>query len=120
MHFASPRSGEVGARSAPGGESHRLPTQWGARSARSRVGSRKLQLVPVGPYVVDFMCVSDRLAIEVDGSGHEDEEKDDRKTKWLLSHGYRVLRIPVSDVDESMDDVIHGLYLELAHPTRLG
>ena len=86
-----------------------------------RVGGYKFRRqVPVGAYVVDFLCVSDRLAIEVDGAGHEDEEKDKSKTKILQAHGYRVLRIPVSDVDESMDDVIHGIYLELAHPTRLG
>jgi very-short-patch-repair endonuclease len=66
------------------------------------------------------MCISDRLAVEVDGAGHEDEESDERKTKFLQAQGYRVLRIPVGDIDESMDDVIHGIYLELAHPTRLG
>ncbi len=86
-----------------------------------QVGGYKFQRqVPVGAYVVDFMCVSDRLAIEVDGAGHEDEDKDESKTKFLQAHGFRVLRIPVSHVDESIDDVIHGIFLELAHPTRLG
>jgi very-short-patch-repair endonuclease len=66
------------------------------------------------------MCLSDRLAVEVDGPLHEDEDSDERKTTYLQAKGYRVLRIPVSDVDESMDDVIHGIDLELAHPTRLG
>ena len=93
---------------------------WSRLRSRQVGGYKFRRQVPVGPYVVDFMCVSDRLAIEVDGSGHEDEEKDDRKTKWLRSHGYRVLLIPVSDIDDSMDDVIHGIYLELAQPTRLG
>ncbi len=89
---------------------------WSRLRSRQVGGYKFRRQVPVGPYVVDFMCVSDRLAIEVDGAGHEDEEKDDRKTKWLRSHGYRVLRIPVSDIDGSMDDVIHGIYLELTQP----
>src|ERR1700737_2186698 len=72
--------------------------------------------VPVGPYFVDFLCVSARLAVEVDGPLHE-EESDDRKTKWLQQKGYRVMRFPVSDDDESIDDVIHAIYLELSEPS---
>jgi len=93
---------------------------WSRLRGRQLGGYKFRRQVPVGPYVVDFMCVSDRLAVEVDGPLHEDEESDERKTKFLQAQGYRVLRIPVSDVDESLDDVIHGIYLELAHPTRLG
>jgi very-short-patch-repair endonuclease len=89
---------------------------WSRLRSRQVGGYKFRRQVPVGPYIVDFMCVSDRLAIEVDGAGHEDEDKDQRKTEWLQAHGYRVLRIPANDVDKSMDDVIHGLYLELTHP----
>jgi very-short-patch-repair endonuclease len=89
---------------------------WSRLRSRQVGGYKFRRQVPVGPYVVDFMCVSDRLAIEVDGAGHEDEEKDACKTEWLQAHGYRVIRIPVNDVDESMDDVIHGIYLELTQP----
>jgi very-short-patch-repair endonuclease len=54
-----------------------------SRLCRRQVGGYKFRRqVPVGPYVVDFMCVSDRLAVEVDGAGHEDEESDERKTKF--------------------------------------
>ncbi len=59
------------------------------------------------------MCISERLAIEVDGAGHEDEERDERKTRSLQGQGYRLIRIPASDIDDSMDDVIHGIYLAL-------
>jgi very-short-patch-repair endonuclease len=93
---------------------------WSRLRGRQLGGHKFRRQVPVGPYVVDFICVSDRLAVEVDGPLHEDEESDERKTKFLQAQGYRVLRVPVSHVDESLDDVIHGIYLELAHPTRLG
>ncbi|HEX9476425.1 MAG TPA: DUF559 domain-containing protein [Candidatus Dormibacteraeota bacterium] len=93
-----------------------------SRLCNRQVGGFKFRRqVPIGPYFVDFMCVSARLAVEVDGPQHE-EESDDRKTTWLEAKGYRVLRIPVSDIDESMDDVIHGIYLELYQthlPTRV-
>jgi len=71
---------------------------------------------PVGPYFVDFICISARLAIEVDGPLHE-VNSDQRKTEWLNRAGYRLLRIPVNSVDESLDDVIHGIYLELTQPS---
>src|SRR6266566_697596 len=65
---------------------------------------------PVGPYFVDFLCISARLAIEVDGPLHEDVS-DQLKTERLRRDGYRVMRIPVSAVDESLDDVVHeGLH----------
>jgi very-short-patch-repair endonuclease len=89
---------------------------WSRLRSRQLGGYKFRRQVPLGPYVVDFMCLSDRLAIEVDGAGHEDEGKDERKTKWLQAEGYRVLRIPASDIHESMDDVIHGIYLELTQP----
>ena len=69
--------------------------------------------VPIGPYFVDFLCISARLAIEVDGPFHEDES-DRRKTARLEAEGYRVLRIPVADIDETLDDVVHGIYLKLS------
>ena len=93
-----------------------------SRLCNRQVGGYKFRRqVPVGPYFVDFLCLSARLAVEVDGPQHEDES-DTRKTNWLESEGYRVLRVPVSDVDESMDGVIHGIYLALTEqslPARI-
>jgi very-short-patch-repair endonuclease len=86
---------------------------WSRLRGRQVGGHKFRRQVPVGRYVVDLMCVSVRLAVEVDGPLHEDEESDERKTKFLQARGCCVLRIPVSDVDESLDDVIHGIYLEL-------
>jgi very-short-patch-repair endonuclease len=91
-----------------------------SRLRNRQVGGYKFRRqVPVGHYFVDFICISARLAIEVDGPLHEDDA-DQRKTEWLQRAGYRVLRVPVVDVDESLDDVIHGIYLELTEPSPCG
>ncbi len=88
-----------------------------SRLRNRQVGGYKFRRqVPVGPYFVDFLCMPARLAVEVDGPLHDDDS-DQRKSDWLEAKGYRVLRIPVSDVDESLDDVIHGIYLELSQPS---
>jgi very-short-patch-repair endonuclease len=49
----------------------------------------------VGPFTVDFLCRKAALVIEVDGathSGERDIEYDQRRTAYLKSKGYRVLR----------------------------
>ena len=48
---------------------------------------------PLGPYIVDFVCLSHRVVVELDGSQHADQEAyDDERTKWLKEQGFRVMR----------------------------
>ncbi|MGA8923830.1 MAG: DUF559 domain-containing protein [Candidatus Dormiibacterota bacterium] len=71
---------------------------------------------PIGPYVVDFCCLSARLVVELDGPEHGNdpaEAYDQRRTAWLECKGYRVLRFPVTSVDEDMDSVIDTIYRQL-------
>ena len=86
---------------------------WSRLRSRLVGGYKFRRQVPVGPYVVDFACVSEHLAIEIDGPGHEDES-DERKDAYLKAKGYRVHRFPAGAVDESLDDVIHAIYLDLS------
>jgi very-short-patch-repair endonuclease len=63
---------------------------------------------PIGPYVVDFFCASAKLVIEIDGGQHADpsaEMRDQRRTRWLRSHGYRVLRFWNNEVLQNMEGV---------------
>jgi very-short-patch-repair endonuclease len=71
--------------------------------------------LPIGDYFADFACLSARLVIEIDGPTHTDES-DARKTAYLESEGFRVIRFPVGDVDESLDEVIDTIYWNLQSP----
>ena len=56
---------------------------------------------PIGPYVVDFVCLRARLVVEVDGDLHETEKgkrHDDVRDAYLRSLGYDVLRLDEPDV----------------------
>jgi very-short-patch-repair endonuclease len=67
---------------------------------------------PVGPYVVDFYCPSRKLVIEIDGLAHDMGDRPTRdlaRTADLEGRGYRVLRIPASDVLADCDSVADGL-----------
>ncbi|MSQ13866.1 MAG: endonuclease domain-containing protein [Dehalococcoidia bacterium] len=48
---------------------------------------------PMGPYIVDFMCLQKKPVIELDGGHHSEQTlQDAERTTWLESRGYRVLR----------------------------
>jgi very-short-patch-repair endonuclease len=66
------------------------------RSLRNRgTGPKFRRQVPIGPYIVDFLCIEGYLVIELDGAPHDDPEQkayDERRDAWLQSEGWRVLR----------------------------
>jgi very-short-patch-repair endonuclease len=61
---------------------------------------------PLGPYIVDFLCISHALVIEADGSQHADSEHDARRDAWLKQQGYQVLRFWNIDVYKERTSVI--------------
>ena len=49
--------------------------------------------VPVGPFIVDFLCLEAALAVELDGGVHDGQaERDGRRDAYLQGHGLQVLR----------------------------
>jgi very-short-patch-repair endonuclease len=87
---------------------------WSRLRNRQIAGYKFRRQFPIGPYFADFACLSARLVIEVDGGEAHGGESDRRKTAYLQARGYQVLRVPVQEIDETMDDVMHGIYLALA------
>ncbi|HEX7264128.1 MAG TPA: DUF559 domain-containing protein [Candidatus Dormibacteraeota bacterium] len=70
----------------------------------------------LGDYIVDFVCLSSRLIIEVDGGGHgEDAQEalDARRTAELEKLGFRVLRFWNTDVLTDVGNVTEIIYEEL-------
>ena len=61
---------------------------------------------PIGPYVVDFVCLEYRLIVEVDGGQHAENLSDRRRDAWLTREGYRVLRFWNNDVLKRTDAVL--------------
>ena len=54
--------------------------------------------VPLGPFIVDFLCLERRLIVECDGGQHADSAYDERRDAWLKSQGFIVLRLWNTDV----------------------
>ena len=63
---------------------------------------------PIGKYIVDFVCLSLNLVIEVDGITHDDQlaiSKDMARDKELSDKGFTTLRFSSWEVLNRMDDV---------------
>jgi very-short-patch-repair endonuclease len=66
---------------------------------------------PIGPYIVDFVCLERRLIVELDGGQHAEDRKsyDERRDAYLRRAGYRVLRIWNNEVNENLDGVMQEI-----------
>ena len=73
----------------------------------------------LGNYVVDFVCLERRLVVEVDGGQHNLEphiDHDRRRTEWLTSDGFEVLRFWNNEVLSATDDVVETIWHKLREP----
>lgn len=74
----------------------------------TRFGSVKFRRQKViGRYIVDFAANDPKLVIELDGDTHALQESyDRRRTRFLESVGYRVVRYSNVDVMQNLDGVL--------------
>ncbi|MEW6195336.1 MAG: methionine synthase [Bacteroidota bacterium] len=66
----------------------------------------------IGSYIVDFVCLSKALVIEIDGLIHqlpENKESDEIRTKWLNKNGFRVIRFTNDEVINNTELVLNKI-----------
>jgi len=66
----------------------------------------------IGDYIVDFVCLKERLVVEVDGAYHSEpvqEEDDKRRTIALEALGFHVIRFTNEEVLEDILDVLRRI-----------
>jgi very-short-patch-repair endonuclease len=63
----------------------------------------------IGPFFADFASHQLRIVIELDGGQHLDNAADDRRTSYLASEGYRVLRFWNNEVLENLSGVLSAI-----------
>jgi len=72
---------------------------------------------PYGSMILDFYCPSLKLALEVDGATHWDDDAQQREAArdhWLAQQGVHTLRIPASQVYRDIDGVMDQILLRIA------
>ena len=82
---------------------------WGRLRKRRILGYKFRRQHILAPYIVDFYCVSAKLAIEVDGASHLDRRRaafdHQRETDLRDAHGVRVIRFTSYAVRRHLDGV---------------
>jgi len=82
---------------------------WSRLKSRQVGGFKFRRQYGVGPFVVDFYCPEKKLAIEVDGGGHFEDEailKDQKRQKAIEQFGIRFLRITNMDIRKNLQGVL--------------
>jgi|SRR6266567_1052859 len=82
---------------------------WSRLRANKLHGLKFRRQHSLGKYIVDFVCLDEKLIIELDGWQHK-EEKQERydivRTEFLESCGFCVLRFWNNDVNANLNGVI--------------
>jgi very-short-patch-repair endonuclease len=86
-----------------------------SRIRRRSLGYEFHRQVPIDEYIVDFYCRELRLAIEVDGSSHDNKQEYDLLRQRKLERlGVRFLRFDDRDFKRSMNDVLRAITTVIA------
>lgn len=77
------------------------------QALRTRPGGLKFRRQhPVGPYIVDFCCLSASLVVEIDGISHDMGDRparDVERDRFIKENGFRVLRVSAVRVMADVD-----------------
>ena len=91
---------------------------WFRLRRRQLDGHRFRRQVPIGGYIVDFVCLAERLVVEIDGGQHTEEANevlDALRARSLQDMGYRVLRFwnacVLSETGSVMETIFDALSL---------
>jgi very-short-patch-repair endonuclease len=81
---------------------------WRILRSRQLGGHKFRRQQPLGPFIVDFVCLDARMVVEIDGGQHNEEEDiayDQRRSQWLEKAGFRVMRFWNQEVLNELESV---------------
>jgi very-short-patch-repair endonuclease len=73
--------------------------------------------VPIERYIVDFVCLRERLIVEADGSQHTGSQYDAVRDAWLIAQGFRILRFWNNDILNNPEGVATAVLAALDDPS---
>ena len=95
---------------------------WSALRGKQLKGLKFRWQCPLGDYFADFVCLSARLIVELDGVQHDDRQHiryDRGRTMWLRGKNFRVLRFRNDDVRDDLPTVLATIAHAIEYPTLL-
>jgi very-short-patch-repair endonuclease len=96
----------------------RMPTAeqllWYLIRNRRIAGAKFRRQHTVGRYILDFYCVERKLAVELDGGQHSEQQNyDKQRDAYLKQQGIEVLRFWNNQVLLETEAVLESIYLNL-------
>jgi very-short-patch-repair endonuclease len=85
---------------------------WHFLRAQKLRGYKFRRQAAIGAYVVDFVCFSAKLVVELDGPQHLEPDAVDhdiRRTNWLSARGFHILRFRNQERDENIHAVVDAI-----------
>jgi very-short-patch-repair endonuclease len=84
---------------------------WQHLRNRDLSGSKFRRQRPIGPYVVDFVCLEKMIILEIDGGQHfEVVDRDERRSKYLKGKGFEIYRFWNHEVLQNGEAVLEKIY----------
>lgn len=85
---------------------------WKFLKSKQLEGSKFRRQHIIGQYIVDFVCLSKMLVVEIDGLIHqlpENKESDEIRTQWLNQKGFEVIRFTNDEVTNDLETVLEKI-----------
>ena len=80
---------------------------WKYLKGSQLAGPKFSRQMPIAGYICDFVCRSQRLVVELDGSQHVDAaDYDAVRTARIVEQGYRVIRFWNNDLYANLEGVL--------------
>ncbi len=89
---------------------------WSYVANKQFLGLKFIKQHGIGSYIVDFCCRSKMVIVEIDGDSHfidSNLEADHKRTQYLESLGYKVIRYNNDEVLNNIDGVFEDLKTKL-------
>src|SRR3989344_2409125 len=86
-------------------------TLWYILQSKNLRGLKFRRQESIGQYIVDFVCFSKKLVIELDGGQHAEvsQHRDIIRDSWLKSQGFKVIRFWNNEVLNNRDGVVEEI-----------
>ena len=92
---------------------------WYHLRAKRFMNTKFKRQVPIGPYIVDFVCKDKKIIIELDGSGHletSQKEHDTIRDNYLKNQGYEIIRFFNNDIENNLESVLEVIRQKILSP----
>jgi very-short-patch-repair endonuclease len=86
---------------------------WRHLCGRRLAGYKFRRQLPMGRYIVDFVCSEAKFLVEVDGGQHAENVADRERDEYFAEAGFEVLRIWNTEVFKNTAGVLERIHRSL-------